>query len=140
VLIAPSASSADKYVVLVIGPYGTVCVESGESLFDPKMGRLLNEVQMGELIVSRMDVKLAFNQGGVPNPSFVVRDGNASFIDCLFSSGSSSSQYPTHSTVYIADVIENGVMLIKDCAVDNLQVEHSGLFHVFSHGRIDIKL
>jgi hypothetical protein len=138
VLIAPYNSNS--YVVLVIGVHGTIYVESGELFSAGLRNQLSNELQLGNVTFSRMEIQLAFKAGGVPNPFIVVRDGSVTFDACIILSGSGNAMYPNHVTVYIADVVGSGLVEFKDCSISNMYVEESPLIQAFDDGKIVIKV
>jgi hypothetical protein len=143
VLIAPPAYSS--YVVLVIGPYGTIYVEAGELNLEfesetTTLTRRSNELQAGNLTLSRMEIRLAYKAGGTPNPFIVVLDGIVTFDACSIRSGSENDQYPNHVTKYIADVINNGLLEFNGCSITNIYVEDSPLIQTFDFGQMIVKV
>jgi hypothetical protein len=137
VLITPSVY--DSYVILVIGVYGTIYVEAGV-LFPSQSNRLSNEVQLGNLTFSRMEIRLAYKASGVPNSFIVVRDGSVTFDTCSIRSGSENAMYPNYVTVYIADVVNNGLLTFKGCSISSMHVEDSPLLRNFDYGQIIVKV
>jgi hypothetical protein len=136
VFIGPG--NTGSYVVLVIGLGGTIYVESG-NLNDFK-DRMQNEGQGANLSITRMNFKLGSKQAAIPNALFVVSEGIATIIDCIFNSASDVPTHPNSVTLYIADVMNNGKLILERCVISNMEIEGNTLIHVYDSSEILIKV
>jgi hypothetical protein len=132
------ASSPSSYVILVIGLFGTIYVESGKLPFS--YGRMTNEAEGADVTFTKMNIRLTYKLGAITNPFAVVRHGIVTFDDCLFRSAGDSTVFPTYVSVYIADVINNGKLILNNCDISNLRMEGNVLIHGYDVSEIEIKV
>jgi hypothetical protein len=135
VVISPPTSQS--YVVLVIGLNGIIYLESGRFL---SMNRAANDVEGANLTLTRMDIKLPYKTASVAHPLFVVVVGIVTLSDCLFSSGSSDTRYPNYVSVYIAEVRNNGELMINKSSVSQIEVEGNYLVNAYDESTVEIEV
>jgi hypothetical protein len=135
VIISPPTSQS--YVVLVIGLNGIIYLESGRFL---TMKRAANDVEGANLTLARMDIKLPYKAASVAHPLVVVVVGIVTLSDCLFSSGSSDTRYLNYVSVYIAEVRNNGELVINRGSVSQMEVEGNYLVNAYDESTVEIEV
>jgi hypothetical protein len=138
VVIEPLQSEPGQYVILVIGLHGTIYVESGQLPF--VSNRMSNEEQGGDVSLTRMDIRLAYKLGAMVNALAVVKNGIFSFVDCQFRPESGGSTQPERVSVYIADVMNSGKLVLKQCSIWSILVDGNVLIHALQESQVEIKV
>jgi hypothetical protein len=87
-----------------------------------------------------MDIKLAYKTGALTHALFVILDGVLTFSNCLFSSGSNDSKYPLYVSIYIADVKNNGKLIIEEGSISQITMESYHLIHGYDESLIEIRV
>jgi hypothetical protein len=101
---------------------------------------LSNNEQDGELIFSELEIRLKYKLGVIPKAFTVIKSGIVTFNDCLFRSESENTNNTRLISVYIADVTNNGKLLIEGCSISNIQVEGNVIIHASGTSEVEIKV
>jgi hypothetical protein len=136
IIITPAASTdGGGYAVLVIGIYGSIYVDSGSVLYGSKQKK--NEVQGGNIIIARINVRLSYEAGLKASAFVVIRSGSATFNNCVFSSANDDVKYVS---VYIADIQNYGKLTLEKCEISNIEVKSNVLIHGYDNSQLIIEV